>query len=168
MQLIRPNVEYEQSYRTYIQELGDEERYPFPLDFDHTDFKGLLAKLETFRNGTDLPEGVVPSSTYWLVGKKELLGVSNLRHHLNDRIRHVGGHVGLGIRPSQRGGGLGNQLLALTLSKAFERGIHPVHIHCYKHNVASSKIIIANGGCLESEINDGGKVVQRYAANTPW
>lgn len=119
MQLIRPNVEYEQSYRTYIQELGDEERYPFPLDFDHTDFKELLAKLEVFRNGNDLPEGVVPSSTYWLVDEKELLGVSNLRHHLNDRMRHAGGHIGLGIRPSQRGDGLGNQLLALTLSKAF-------------------------------------------------
>ncbi|WP_018917274.1 GNAT family N-acetyltransferase [Vreelandella zhanjiangensis] len=167
MQLILPNLEYERSYREYIQELGDEERYPFPLDFDHSDFGKLLAKLETFKNGTDLQERLVPSSTYWLVDESEILGVSNLRHHLNHRIRHAGGHIGLSIRPTQRGSGLGRHLLALTLEKALERGIHPVHIHCHKHNLPSSQMIIANGGSLESEINDGGEIIQRYVINAP-
>lgn len=162
MQLVLPNPEYEKSYREYILELGDEERYPFPLDFDHSDFPELLAKLDSFRKGIDLPEGYVPATTYWLVEGNELLGVSNLRHFLNDRIRRAGGHIGLGVRPSRRGKGLGSLLLKLTLEKALERGILAVHVHCHKHNVASSRMIIANGGCLESEIIDGGKVVQRY------
>jgi predicted acetyltransferase len=123
VQLILPNPDYEASYRQYIHELGDEKRYPFPLDFDHTDFQELLAKLERFRNGTDIPDGFVASSTYWLVDDNELVGVSNLRHYLNDRIRRAGGHIGLGIRPSRRGSGLGKYLLRATIEQAMERGI---------------------------------------------
>jgi len=166
VQLILPEFKYEPSYRDYIAELGDEERYPFPLDFDHSDFQALLAKLESFRQGIDLPEGFVPSTTYWLVEGRDIVGVSNLRHFLNDRIRYAGGHIGLGIRPSWRGKGFGNQLMKLTLDKAVERGINPVHVHCYKHNEASARMIVANGGVLESEVTEGEVVVQRYVVNT--
>nr|WP_228517635.1 GNAT family N-acetyltransferase [Aliidiomarina indica] len=143
-------------------ELGDEERYPFPLDFDHSDFDLLLEKLEKFSTGKDLPEGYVPASTFWLVDRGEILGVSNLRHHLNDRIQRAGGHIGLGIRPTQRGKGLGIHLLSLTLEKAFALGITQVHIHCHKHNEPSVRMILANGGRLESEIEDDGEIIQRY------
>jgi predicted acetyltransferase len=167
VQLVLPTKEYEQSYREYIEELGDEERYPFPLDFDHSDFSKLLAKLEGFRNGIDLPDGFFPATTYWLIDGSEILGVSNLRHYLNERIRYAGGHIGLGIRPTCRSNGLGSFLLKLTLERAAERGIDPVHVHCHKHNEPSARMIIANGGSLESEINDDGEVVQRYVVNAP-
>lgn len=165
MELVLPGKEYKQSYREYIEELGDEERYPFPLDFDHSDFSALLAKLERFRQGIALPDGFVPATTYWLVDGSEIVGVSNLRHYLNDRIRYAGGHIGLGIRPSRRGKGLGSLLMKLTLEKATEYGINPVHIHCHKHNEASALMIIANGGILESEVIDEGEFVQRYMVN---
>lgn len=96
VQLVLPSKEYEQSYREYVLELGDEERYPFPLDFEHSDFDLLLEKLEQLSTGKDLPEGYVPATTFWLVDRVEILDVSNLRHYLNDRIRHAGGHIGLG------------------------------------------------------------------------
>ena len=165
MQLVLPSGEYEQSYRDYIQELGDEERYPFPLDFDYANFAELLAKIERFGQGIDLPDGFVPASTYWLVDGDDILGVSNLRHHLNDRIRRAGGHIGLSVRPSRRGGGLGSRLLGLTLAMAYERGIQSVHVHCHKNNESSAKMIVANGGYLESEISDGDDIVQRYIVN---
>lgn len=161
-QLVLPDAQYEQSYRAYIAELGDEERYPFPLDFDHSDFSAMLSKLQDFDRGIDLPDGFVPSTTYWLIEDNELAGVSNLRHYLNDRIRYAGGHIGLGIRPSQRGKGLGKLLMKLTLEKAGALGIQPVHIHCYKHNESSARMILANEGRLESEIGEGGEVIQRY------
>lgn len=162
-QLILPGPAYESSYRSYIEELGDEERYPFPLDFDHSDFAQLLARLEEFRTGVNIPEGYVPSTTYWLVQGDELLGVSNLRHHLNDRIRHAGGHIGLGIRPSQRGRGLGTALLQLTIAEAVSRGITEIHVHCHKHNTPSARMIVASGGVLDSELSlDSGEEVQRY------
>lgn len=162
MQLMLPGAALETSYRHYIAELGSEERYPFPLDFDHSDFAAMLARLDEFRNGVNLPEGYVPSTTYWLVQDGELLGVSNLRHCLNERIRQAGGHIGLGIRPAWRGKGLGSLLLRLTLQQARQRGIAQVHVHCYRHNVASARMIRANGGWLESEVEVDGKLVQRY------
>lgn len=162
MQLMLPDAAFETSYRHYIFELGSEERYPFPLDFDHRDFAALLARLDEFRNGINIPEGFVPSTTFWLVQEGELVGVSNLRHYLNDRIRHVGGHIGLGVRPSWRGKGLGTLLLELTLQQAQQLGITQVHVHCHKHNEPSARMIRANGGWLESEIDADGELVQRY------
>jgi predicted acetyltransferase len=166
MQLVSPSMKYEASYRTYIAELGDEERYPFPLDFDHSDFPRLLRRLDEFSRGINIPEGFVPSTTYWLVDGSELLGVSNLRHYLNERIRHAGGHIGLGVRPAQRGRGLGKLLLKLTLDEARKKDIVDVHIHCHKHNDASARIIKANGGVFDSEIEEPGHgVVHRYVVD---
>jgi predicted acetyltransferase len=164
MELILPRPEYEPSYGDYIRELGNEERYPFPLDFEHKDFPALLRRLNDLASGVSLPDGFVPSSTYWLVEGQELVGVSNLRHYLNDRLRHHGGHIGLGVRPSRRGRGLGNVLLARTIQEARKKGITQVQVHCHKSNIASARMIVRNGGVLESEGQDEGsrEIVQRY------
>jgi predicted acetyltransferase len=167
-QLVPPSATYVTSYAAYIRELGDEERYPFPLDYDHHDFPALLQRLEDLARGIQLPAGFVPSSTFWLVQGDELVGVSNLRHTLNDRLREVGGHVGLGIRPAYRGRGLGTLLLGLTIAEARRRGITPIHIHCHKHNAASARMIASNGGVLESEVAElqSAEIVQRYVVST--
>ncbi|MEP7311918.1 MAG: GNAT family N-acetyltransferase [Pseudomonadota bacterium] len=164
MDLILPSLEYESSYRAYIRELGQETRYPFPLDYEHGDFPALLRRLANLANGTEVPEGFVPSSTFWLVDRSELIGVSNLRHYLNERIRQHGGHIGLGIRPSSRGRGLGRILLARTILEARARGIDEIHIHCRKGNVASARLIIGSGGVLSSEVALEGtsEIVQRF------
>jgi len=123
----------------------------------------LLRRLEDFREGLNVPEGFVPSTTYWLVNEGELVGVSSFRHHLNERILHAGGHIGLGIRPSQRGRGFGKILLELTIAEAKKRGMDVFHVHCHKHNQPSARIIAAAGGRLDSEIQESsGSVVQRY------
>jgi len=163
-ELILPRLEYASSYGAYIHELGNEERYPFPLDFDHGDFPALLTRLNDFANGINIPADFVPATTYWLVQGGELVGVSNLRHYLNDRIRLHGGHIGLGIRPSYRGRGLGNLLLALTIREAQRKGITQIHVHCNKNNIASARMIARNGGVLDSEVSEAGSedIIQRY------
>ena len=163
MKLILPNPGYEASYGEYLRELGSEERYPFPLDFEHQDFPALLRRIDDL-TVERVDSGIVPSSTYWLVDGAELVGVSNLRHYLNERIRHDGGHIGLGIRPSYRGRGLGRMLLGLTIQEARRKGIAPLHIHCHKSNLASARTIVGNGGVLDSESVDEEtqEVIQRY------
>jgi predicted acetyltransferase len=165
IELVLPRPGYESSYGEYIRELGDEERYPFPLDFEHKDFPALLRRLNNFATGVDLPAGFVPSSTYWLIDGTELIGVSNLRHYLNDRLRLHGGHIGLGVRPSRRGHGFGSLLLARTIHEARKRGIAEVQVHRHKSNVASARMIVRSGGSLESEGQDEGshEVIQRYS-----
>ena len=162
VKLLEPSLEFEHSYKEYIVELEEEERYPFPLDFDHSDFPAMLQKLENLKLGIDLPDGYVPSSTYWLVSEGQILGVSNLRHYLNENIKHAGGHIGIGIRPKYRGRGLGNLLLGLTIEKAKAIGISEVHIHCYQSNPISANMILSCGGVLIGEVQVGAEVVQRY------
>lgn len=162
MQLITPNLAFEQSYRAYIEELGDEERYPFPLDLDDCDFAALLARIEEFVQGVNLPQGYVPSSTLWLIDQGDIVGVTNVRHTLNEQIQHCGGHIGLSIRPSKRGQGLGKVLMQLSIEFLAQRGTSHVHIHCYKDNPASANTIMACGGVLDSEITVSDQPVQRY------
>ncbi len=162
MELILPTKEYRNSYEAYIEELGDEERYPFPMDFDYSDFEKMLAKISDFSKGENLPSGYVQSSTLWLVDAGNLIGVTNIRHRLNKEIEHCGGHIGLGIRPSYRGKGYGRKLMSLSIAKLNELGVDSIHIHCYKGNLASAKAITSNGGQLVSELPLESKVVQRY------
>lgn len=164
MKLILPTLDYEPGYREYIRDLGSEERYPFPLDFDHEDFPALLTRLGNLVLGVGVAEGFVPSTTYWLVDGPDLVGVSNLRHHLNDRLRDHGGHIGLGIRPGFRGRGLGGVLLASTLQEARKKGITEAHIHCLKSNLPSARMIVRAGGLLASEgtFEGSSHIIQRY------
>ncbi|QQX82568.1 GNAT family N-acetyltransferase [Shewanella sp. KX20019] len=162
MQLISPSIKYKASYIDYIAELGAEERYPFTLDFEHNHFSELLSKLKDYSNDVNLPENTVPSSTYWLVEDSVLVGVTNIRHFLNERIEYCGGHIGLGIRPTYRGKGLGNLLMKRSIEKLAAMGVSPIHIHCYKENTASAKVIVDNGGLLNSEFSESGKVIQRF------
>jgi predicted acetyltransferase len=167
MKLILPTIQYESSYRSYIKELADEERYPFPLDFDSGNFETMIERNSDFANGVNIPEGFVASSTFWMMADDEIIGVSNLRHELNDPIRYCGGHIGLGVRPSFRGKGYGIHLLALTVEKAKQIQIQKIHIHCHKNNHASVRMIKANGAQLDSELtDDSGAVIQRYIINS--
>ena len=63
---------------------------------------------------------------------------------------------------AKRGQGLGITLLRLTLEQAYTLGITEVHVHCYKRNEPSAKMILACGGRLDSEVVAGEEVVQRY------
>ena len=163
--LITPNADFECEYRDYIEELGEEERYPFPLDFDHSDFNAMLLKINRFELGIDLPDGYVSSSTYWLVNQHNcLIGVSNLRHRLNESLTFAGGHIGLGIRPSFRGCGFGKVLLTKTMEKARERNINELSVHCYEDNRGSNALLKACGGILDSVVSLGNECqrVNRY------
>ncbi len=165
LSLITPTVEYEDSYQSYLDELGSAERYPFTLDFEFNDFATLVARLNNLSLGIDLPDGSVPSTTFWLVEDSEIVGVSNLRHRMTERLRLLGGHIGFGVRPSAQGRGVAKELLKQTLTQAGHLGMSEVLVICLEENIASSRVIEANGGRLESEYSvpeyDG--LLRRYA-----
>ena len=106
----------------------------------------------------------MPASTYWLVRDGRVLAVSNLRHDLNDFLRHEGGHIGYSVRPSERGKGYATLMVKLVLKKAKQLGLERVLITCDKDNVASAKVIQKNGGTLECETMSKrrGKMKQLY------
>ncbi len=162
--LITPTVEYEQSYRSYIDKLGSAERYPFTLDFEFDDFPAFVARLNNCSLGIDIPDGWVPHTTFWLVENGEIVGVSSLRHRMTERLKLLGGHIGFGVRPSAQGRGVAKELLRQTLTQAGRLGITSVLVICLKDNTASSRVIEANGGRLESEysVPEYSGLLQRY------
>lgn len=167
----KPHALLQDSYRSMVREFIErgEELVPFPLGFAHEDFAAFLAQLDACSRGEGLAERFVPHTTFWLVRDgAEVVGVSNLRHSLTERLRREGGHIGYGIRPSARGLGFATQLLRHTIGEARLRGIDQALLTCSKSNVASARTILKNGGVLVSEefLPEYGEVVQRYLIDT--
>ncbi len=107
--------------------------------------------------GEDLPEGFVPSTTYWLMEDGEYIGHVNIRHRLTPALERLGAHIGYAIRPSWRGKGYGTQMLRMALEKARSLGVERVLITCDKDNIASRKVIEKNGGVFRDEIEVEGR-----------
>ena len=123
-------------------------------------------RLDDCSRGVGIPEGFVAHSTFWLVRNgTEVVGVSSLRHSLTPMLLREGGNIGYGIRPSARGQGFGTEILRRTLelmSPAATAG--EALVTCDKANVASARVILGNGGVLDSEIflEERGVLLQRY------
>lgn len=90
------------------------------------------------------------------------MGAVNIRHYLNDELIKTGGHIGDGVRPSERGKGYATAMIALALDECKKLGINKVLMCCDRDNIASVKSIVRNGGVLENEVEEDGQFVQRY------
>ena len=135
-----------------------------PLWKPYERFGEHVERLKGFSEGRGLPEGWVPGTYYFLVnGRGRILGVTNLRHRLNDHLLKQGGHIGYFVRPSERRKGYATKMCAMALEKARKRGIHRMLITCDRDNAASARVIIKNGGVLENEVPmENGRMKQRY------
>ena len=166
--LIAPDVALERSYLEMLAdwEATGEKLVPFVLKMDPADFPAMVRKLEGYGRGENIPETFVPHLTFWLVDPDDrILGVANIRPRLNENLRVRGGHIGYGVRPSERGKGYATAMLRLALAKAREMGLDRVLLTCDKDNIASARVIVKNGGRLESEATLDGVVIQRYWIN---
>ncbi len=101
---------------------------------------------------TPRPEGFVPSTTWWWIEDAAYLGRIALRHRLTERLRRLGGHIGYDVRPSARRRGHATAMLAAVLPVAHAMDIDPVLVTCDVDNMASRRVIEANGGVLENEV----------------
>ena len=109
--------------------------------------------------------GWVPDSVFFLMDdeRNRLLGAVNIRHYLTDALLKDGGHIGDGIRPSERRKGYATKMIHLALGECRKLGIDRVLMICNKDNIGSARSIIRNGGVLENEITSSdGSVLQRY------
>ncbi len=130
---------------------------------DYLDFDNYLENLEV----KEPIDGLVPDSTFFLynITKNKFLGATNIRHYLNDYLLQFGGHIGDGIRPSERGNGYGKKIIELSLKECKKLGIKRVLMTCNKENIPSKKAIIANGGELENEVVKDDEIIERYWIN---
>jgi predicted acetyltransferase len=149
--LARPAVIYKASYLAALQEFHAEGRN---LQWDYREvahnFDHFVQRL---RNRRDNPApGKIRESHFWLISDGEFVGRLSLRHQLTSALLQWGGHIGYEIRPSRRRQGWGKTILRLGLDKAKAGDLHRVLVTCDDNNIASAKIIEANGGVLENVV----------------
>lgn len=122
---------------------------------------------EKYISELDVKEGhpyLVPDSTFFCLDtdRNIFVGAVNIRHYLNEKLLLNGGHIGDGIRPSERQKGFGAKMVALALEECKKLGIDKVLMVCDKSNIASAKTIIYNGGILENEVFIDGEPELRF------
>ena len=123
---------------------------------NYEDFAYYLEHLEY----KEPQEGLVPDSTFFCFDEKRnlMVGAVNIRHDLNDYLLKYGGHIGDGIRPSERRKGYATEMIRLALEECRKLGLTRVLMTCDKNNIGSAKSIIRNGGILENEVLENGVI----------
>jgi len=91
---------------------------------DCHDFDYYLERLEN----KSTTGGWVPDSVFFLLDdeRNRLLGAVNIRHYLTDALLKDGGHIGDGIRPSERRKGYATKMIHLALEECRKLGIDRV------------------------------------------
>lgn len=169
VRLVKPSADYRRQYVAFYEDWrrSGEDIVPWVVERDPADFEAMVQFLYA-QDSEEKLSGAganwVPHSTYWLVDEREeIVGAVNIRHRLNAKLLNSGGHIGYGIRPSERRKGYATQLLALALEKTRELRLVRVLVVCDKGNIGSERTILKNGGLLESEhTEDDGNVVRRF------
>lgn len=166
--LVTPTKDLEISALDYKREHFDHQEYELHGGALLDQTKSYDAWIKQLRDNTDaatVHTGWVVSSTFFAMRKSDdrIVGMIDIRHSLNDFLRSYGGHIGYGVRPSERNKGYAAQMLQMGLAYCRKLGLQKVMLACYKENGASSKTITKCGGLLEKEfLHSDGKMVQVF------
>lgn len=165
--LVRPDSFHQREYHDMMAEWSQDKGriIPSALVSGNLSYDEWLTRERKFESEDTCPKGKVPCNLYFLtrVSDGKIVGASSIRWKLNKGLLHSGGHIGYGIRPSERGKGYGTRQLGLILEKCRERKMDQVLITCLEDNTASQKIILNNGGVLENAVTTPqGEIFFRY------
>ena len=163
----RPNDSHRNSWYDILKEFesNNEEVTPWSLNFGIKEFDNYLKISESEHTNINFFPGYVKASTFFLIRKtdKKILGAINIRHELNEFLFKFGGHIGYGIRPTERKKGYGTMMLKFGLKFSKELNLNKVLVSCFKNNIGSKKIIEKNGGKNPIEFLDfNNKIILKY------
>ena len=168
LKLVFPTKEYKEQIEEYLKEHFDNGEFDLAGDGGLDKIKNFdewLLKISKNLSEKTIEENKVPSTIFLGVRKSDnkVIGTIQIRHKLNEKLLKNIGHIGDGVRPSERRKGYATEMIRLALEECKKLGIDRVLMVCYKDNIASRKSIINNGGILENEIqSEDGKIDQRY------
>lgn len=160
-------VKLSKEYKTHLEDMMEEwcrtgeKIVPYAIrKNDYRNFDYYLDHLEIKQE----TNGKVPDTTLFCLDEDRniFVGAVNIRHYLTEEMLVNAGHIGDGIRPSERRKGYATAMIGLALQEAKKLGLSRVLMVCDKDNIGSSKSIIRNGGILENEVVVDGVTEQRY------
>jgi predicted acetyltransferase len=134
-----------------------------------------LEKLDKNSREESVETGLVPATTYLVLRLSDgcLVGMIDIRHRLSDYLLQHGGHIGYSVHPDERRKGYATAMLALALeycarpAAAGGLGLARVLLTCDADNMASARTIEANGGVLENQLPEDGRMTSRYWIDSP-
>ena len=160
-------VKLSEQYKDQLFEMMDEwtaaNEKIVPYAIRKNDYHNFEYYLENLEIKEEI-DGKVPDTTLFCldVDRNIFVGAVNIRHYLNESMLLNGGHIGDGIRPSERRKGYATKMISLALEECKKLGIDKVLMVCDKNNMGSAKSIMNNGGVLENEVVVDGITEQRY------
>ena len=175
MKLVFPTLAHERQATEYIQEFltyGSPNNGTGGLDrfLREATYAEWIGKVLRDIDIANIPEGRVPALTYFCVREEDdrIVGMVNIRLALTDFLRREGGHVGYGVRPTERRKGYGSAMLREAVRVCATLGMPRVLVSCDRDNTASAGVIRSCGGVLEEEFYSDAfqEIVQRYVINT--
>lgn len=145
-----PSIKRKEEAEEYIREhieAGSNINGSGGLDRYMGHYEEWVQKIENDKESSDY-EKRVPALTYFLIRQSDdkIIGMVNIRLTLNKRLEREGGHIGYGIRPSERRKGYNKINLYRALEVCQENGLEEVVLDCNTENLGSSKTMIALGG----------------------
>ena len=152
MGLVEPAPLYKAAILDAVPEMQAIGEWDISPDAFAARFDDMLREMAAAKDPATAPPGILPYEDFWLMEQDTWIGLLTLRSHIDEQFFHSGGHIGYVIRPSKRRCGYGTVLLRLGLHKARERGLQRVLLTCSETNIASRKIIEANGGQFENAV----------------
>lgn len=170
IKLVKPSKEYERQAIEYKEEHfknGEKRISACSKWYKIANYDKWLEHLENNSKKETVEENCSVATTFFGVRESDnkIVGMIDIRHELiNDFLRNYAGHIGYGVRPSERRKGYATQMLSLALKYCKdELKLKEVMISCDKENEGSRKTILNAGGKLEKEyIAENGENVQLY------
>lgn len=164
LRLVFPTPELREEALAYRQEYFDCGVFEINGDGGLDEAESYEGWLEKVRTDLTRDDGTfVPSTTYFALVGDRIVGTIQIRNKLNDFLHSFGGHIGYGVRPSERRKGYAAKMLALALEQCRGLGLKRALVTCNRENTGSAKTILKNCGVLENEVVcDDGEIRQRY------
>lgn len=152
-------------FNEYISEWYDNNDKIVPWSTDVRHHGGFNSMLEMQNEAITPPKNsdFVRAKTFVLIDRGIIVGAANIRYQLNDWLQKVGGHVGYGVRRSERGKGYATTILKYALEELRNDFVEYALITCDEDNFGSAKVIERNGGKEDKPyISESQNVTKRY------
>lgn len=165
--LVKPSLEMKDKALDYKKEHveNEEDILHGSALLDRMDYETWLKLTLENWNFETVHDDWVVASTFFVVREMDskIIGMIDIRHSLNEFLASYGGHIGYGVRPSERGKGYGRAILKLALDYAKGIGLEKVMLACNQENERSRKTILSCDGVKEKEfLHTDGKIVEVY------
>lgn len=159
-----PHESHREMYEDMIWEWSQEDDFnntsPWAL-FLGRDFWEFLQIIKQISLWKDVEK--TQSTLFFLIKDNKIIWWIDMRHNIDSQyLRDFGGHIGYGIRPSERKKWYATQILKLWLIEAKNIWINKILISCHPDNFASEKVIVKNAWIYDKTAEDWKGIYKRY------